>query len=468
MKLSDIIKDDDIYPRGNISQKTVGNYYNTMLSGEVFPNILIQKVQKDNKIILILLDGLHRKIAYNEYVKYAKKNSINIENKLGISFWKKEVLNYEENFEDMLIKATQCNMKHGDRLKENDLAKVCQKIVDNRELDRLHGVEKELAEFFGKPASTISDYITKNISKRRASRDDKIYRISKMGNNQKEVGEMFNLSQPQIGKIMQNFEIEVLHILKIGINKGKTFEQLATENQLHTLTPYIAHLEDQNDEKKFEIFLKQNPRCYDVWNFHFRDKRLGIKAHGNIAGQIIMNLLYYYTKQGDLVLDPVAGGGSTIDACLVMGRKCLAFDINPLRDDIIQNDSTKLIPIKKKVDFIFLDPPFFNMDNKIGNYKDINDFYNQIDKIIKNSVIHLKVNSYIAMIMGNLTVKQETCIGHECYNILKNSKLKFINHISVPHSTEQYNAKQVTRYKKNKHIMAINNDLYIFQKIKGE
>lgn len=62
---------------------------------------------------------------------------------------------------------------------------------------------------------------------------------------QKEIGDIYNLTQPQIGKILQKFEIEVLQILKIGINKGKTFEQIATENQLHSLTPYIIHLEDQ-------------------------------------------------------------------------------------------------------------------------------------------------------------------------------------------------------------------------------
>ncbi len=143
----------------------------------------------------------------------------------------------------------------------------------------------------------------------------------------------------------------------------------------------------------------------------------------------------------------------------VVAKRSSARDLHVRR-------STIEIPIKRKVDFIFLDPPFFNMVNKIGKYKDLNDFYNQIDKIIKNSIIHLKDNGYIAVIMGNLTAKQDICISHECYNILRNNKLKFINHISVPHSTEQYHAAQVAKYKKINQIIAINNDLYIFQKIK--
>ena len=46
--------------------------------------------------------------------------------------------------------------------------------------------------------------------------------MSKMGNNQKEVADSFNLSQPQIGTIMQQFETEVFHNLEIGIEDGKS------------------------------------------------------------------------------------------------------------------------------------------------------------------------------------------------------------------------------------------------------
>ncbi|KKL23230.1 hypothetical protein LCGC14_2427460, partial [marine sediment metagenome] len=333
MKFSDIIMDEEIYPRGRISQKTVDSYLDVMMGGVTFPPILIQKVLKDKEEIILLLDGYHRKLAYNKYVKIL--NGEKVENKLGIIFWKDEILDYEDYFEDLLIKSTQCNMKHGDRIIEKDLRNICVRIVNNRGLDDLVGLNKELSESFGKPKSTISDYTSKAINKRKASRDDIIYRMYKMGMTQAEIGTIFNLSQSQIGEITGKFETEVSGILKIGINKGKSFEQLSTENQLHPLTPYINHLEKENDEKKIVIFLKQNPRCYDVWKFNGRDKRLGIKVPGNIAGQIIINLLYYYTKQGDLILDPMAGGGSTIDACLIMGRKCIAFDLNSQRNDII-------------------------------------------------------------------------------------------------------------------------------------
>ena len=96
-------------------------------------------------------------------------------------------------------------------------------------------------------------------------------------------------------------------------------------------------LDKIDDPKKFDMFFekknndptKAKYKIYDIWNFAERDIRLGMKTDGNIAGQIPMNFLYYYTKQGDKGLEPMAGGGSTIDACLVMGRQCIAYDINP-------------------------------------------------------------------------------------------------------------------------------------------
>jgi len=76
-----------------------------------------------------------------------------------------------------------------------------------------------------------------------------------MGMSQAVVGKQSNLDMSQIGRILSNFGTKVFQTLKIGLTKGKSCEQLATENQLHTLTPNITHLENKKDEKSIEIFL---------------------------------------------------------------------------------------------------------------------------------------------------------------------------------------------------------------------
>ena len=49
---------------------------------------------------------------------------------------------------------------------------------------------------------------------------------------------------------------------------------------------------------------------------------------GRIPDQLIAHTLFYFTKPGDLVLDPMVGGGVVPDVCLIFGRKCQSFDIS--------------------------------------------------------------------------------------------------------------------------------------------
>ncbi len=90
---------------------------------------------------------------------------------------------------------------------------------------------------------------------------------------------------------------------------------------------------------------------------------------GRIPAQLVAHTLFYFTNPGDLVLDPMAGGGVVSDACFIFGRKCLSFDI-------VTSDNRQEIqyhhwdpqnwkwPITKKPDLIFFDPPYFSKKEK--------------------------------------------------------------------------------------------------------
>lgn len=103
-----------------------------------------------------------------------------------------------------------------------------------------------------------------------------------------------------------------------------------------------------------------SPLPYDVWKFNGRDDRFGRPYPGNIPAGIIFNVLYFFTKQGDLVVDPMAGGGVTGDVCRVMKRKCLMYDINPAREDIRKQNIKDGWPEDAcGCDLVFLDPPYY-------------------------------------------------------------------------------------------------------------
>jgi len=47
---------------------------------------------------------------------------------------------------------------------------------------------------------------------------------------------------------------------------------------------------------------------------------------------MIAHILYYFSDQNDLVLDPMAGGGVVADTCLAFNRKCWSFDMDDRPD----------------------------------------------------------------------------------------------------------------------------------------
>jgi ParB-like chromosome segregation protein Spo0J len=103
------------------------------------------------------------------------------------------------------------------------------------------------------------------------------------------------------------------------------------------------------------------PTPYDVWPFR-HDRAFGIRHPGSIPPAIVAHTLHYYTAPGNLVVDPMAGGGTTLDVCESMGRRCLAYDLHPMRPDIKKHDVRTGFPQEaSECDLVFCDPPYHTM-----------------------------------------------------------------------------------------------------------
>jgi DNA modification methylase len=78
---------------------------------------------------------------------------------------------------------------------------------------------------------------------------------------------------------------------------------------------------------------------------------------GATPSWVIWQLLQRYTREGDVIVDPMCGSGTTIDVCADLKRTPVAFDLAPSRPDIKHNDARRL-PLKDaSADFVFIDPP---------------------------------------------------------------------------------------------------------------
>jgi hypothetical protein len=68
-----------------------------------------------------------------------------------------------------------------------------------------------------------------------------------------------------------------------------------------------------------------------LWLFGSREKGDGhsLDYHGNFIPQIATQLLTRYSKEGDLVLDPFLGSGTTAIEAVKLGRRCIGVEIQP-------------------------------------------------------------------------------------------------------------------------------------------
>lgn len=79
---------------------------------------------------------------------------------------------------------------------------------------------------------------------------------------------------------------------------------------------------------------------------------------GATPSYVVWNLLRRYTREGDLVVDPFCGGGTTLDVARELGRRALGYDVAPARADVFRADA-RALPLEDGVaDFVFMDPPY--------------------------------------------------------------------------------------------------------------
>lgn len=481
VKLDQIHFEEKIYPRKQMSQKTVESYIESLKGGAQFPPIELQKVKyPDGKEKNIILDGMHRFSAYKEYDSVEE---------IPATFYKPDnVLDLEADREELLTRSTSLNTKHGDRLPLSDLGEVVLKIIKLRTKDRIHGIVNELAKQFGYDQSTISQLPTSEgkvsvvLKKIEGSRDFKIWALNQLGWGPTDIERYFNfgINRPTISKIVQNIGDNILNDIKAQYDKGKSVSDIAEFESAPEAVLWAMILHDEKDDvKRFEEFGESDyqddtPKVYNHWNFKAVDPRLGQDHPGRIPGQIVMNVLYYYTKLGDRVVDPMAGGGSTLDACLIMGRKCKAYDVEPRRDDIVQHDISKGFPEDiGKCDLIFLDPPYGNIMARQYSKESISSAsLDDFNKFMKDTARHceslLNKSGHVALLMEALVDEIDTKdfidFPFLCVRAFESAGFKEVQRIGVPVSSEVKSALDVDRFKQRKQMLNLNRDLIIFDK----
>jgi len=145
-------------------------------------------------------------------------------------------------------------------------------------------------------------------------------------------------------------------------------DYIARHYHMDLALAWALRLEGKPDQENFKE-LGWRLRTWDQWNFNECDERFGDDWPGRIPAQLVAHTLFYFTKPGDLVLDPMAGGGVVSDVCLLFARKCQSFDLAAREDrqEIIYHywdPQDGHWPTAKKPDLIFFDPPYYTKKEK--------------------------------------------------------------------------------------------------------
>jgi plasmid maintenance system antidote protein VapI len=358
VNISDLTWDQFIYPRGGKSEKTINAYLEALAIGAQFPPIKIQRVfnyadGNETTKATIILDGIHRWFAF-------KESGIK---KIAAVQWKDKPLDYEKNKVALLLESAECNIRHGDRLSPNDKKRIARDIASTD--PECIWTESALAEKLGVIRQTVNAWISDIRARQKASRNTVILRQNRLGWVHEKIAEVVGLSRNRVSEIVGNANFGNIDTL---LSQGQDMDYIARHYNMDLALAWALRLEGKTDQEKFKE-LGWGLRTWDQWNFNECDERFGDDWPGRIPAQLVAHALFYLTKPGDFVLDPMAGGGVVSDVCLVFERKCQSFDLATMdnRPEIQYHywDSQDMSwPITKKPDLIFFDPPYYTKKEK--------------------------------------------------------------------------------------------------------
>jgi DNA modification methylase len=230
--------------------------------------------------------------------------------------------------------------------------------------------------------------------------------------------ELFEGKYPYYVKVKTKGEIKKLKNASTFLSKlGISWRDYLTNKGVKAL---IAVLEGKTAVKKDEGYIDKDyrPPIFSTTLWDYPKQSYGATPKGNnkypgvTPAFIIYNLIWRYTKPGDLVLDPMAGSGTTIDVCKEERRRVTAFDIVPTREDIIQADARALPLEDGVVDLVFIDSPYGDNikyndhPRNIGHIPATEErFYDELEKVMVECNRVMKEGAVLGWLIGDQWAK---------------------------------------------------------------
>jgi DNA modification methylase len=206
---------------------------------------------------------------------------------------------------------------------------------------------------------------------------------------------------------------------------------IVTDNEAQDATSKLEDKKVDQREKSIEEFKLEQTT---IWSFPKRGAWATHKSdyRGNFAPQVARNVILNYSKEGELILDPMAGSGTTLIEARLLNRNAIGYDVNQnavnitkerlafsvnnaSKQEVSLGDIRNLSKLKNNsIDFILTHPPYANIiaysngknPDDLSSFANIDDFLNQLERGIHELFRVLKPNRYCALLIGDTRKSQ--------------------------------------------------------------
>lgn len=415
-KVDQIVFREDLYPRIETSAVTVQKYAEDL---SVLPAI---EVNQHNELI----DGWHRWTAH----KKVKVEDIAV------------IVTETTGDNHLLELAIERNAAHGLQLSQNDKRDMARKIYHTTPEKERDAKKKHLAKILSVSERTVRDWLSRIDKDSKEARNKRIFDLWLAGWTNTAIAEESGCDEKTVREVIGE---------TADLPKLRKPDQSAATHATDFDTP-----------------------LFNVWKQ--QSKTTGSNHFGNSEVRWLDNLLYLYTQPFDVVVDPFAGGGSTIDLCKKRFRRYFVSDRLPIVErekEIRRHDITTGLPKPpqwKDVKLVYLDPPYWKQAQ--GQYSedpedlanmDLDTFTATLAGIVKDFARKLS-DAYIALIIQPTQWKSpERQFTDHVGDMLRAVKLPVEMRYSVPYESQQCTAQMVEWAKENKRCLVLTREIIVWR-----
>lgn len=416
--VSQVVFREDLYPRLDKSPTTVQKYAEDLSQ---LPPI---EVNQRNELI----DGWHRWTAHRTN---------------GLETIKATVTQTTSDAH-LLELAIESNAKHGLQLSQADKQDMARRIYNGTAESERDACKERLAKILSVSDRTVREWLSRIDKDTKAKRDRRIFAAWLACDTQQVIADREGVARTLVTSMADEF-------VKFG-NLSDSDKALA------------SHAVD------FEVPI------YNLWTQ--ASKSNDVSHFGNSEVRWVDNLLYLYTQPFDIVIDPFAGGGSSIDICRKRFRRYLVGDRKPIpaREHEIRkhdlNTDGLLSPAQwPDVKLVYLDPPYWiqaalqysDDPSDLGNMP-LEQFNETLAGVVNGYAKKLKAGAHIALIIQPTQWKApERQYTDHVGDMLRAVKIPVDMRFSAPYATQQYTPQMVEWAKANKRCLVLTREIVLWK-----